>query len=172
MLRDQSDIPADSSVIDELNLSDLDTDSIVGYRNHFAVRKPTHVWNRLDTDGFLQKTGAARGSEAGQLKPTLAGLLMFGTEDVITQILPDYFLDYREIYDNDRWSDRVVSNLGEWSGNIFDFFFKIVNRLTSDIKIPFRLRNGVERASDTPIHVALREALANAVIHADYHGRM
>ncbi|MDR1896745.1 MAG: putative DNA binding domain-containing protein [Prevotellaceae bacterium] len=172
MLRDQSDIPADSSVIDELNLSDLDTDSIVGYRNHFAVLKPTHVWNRLDTDSFLQKTGAARRSEAGQLKPTLAGLLMFGTEDVITQILPDYFLDYREIYDSERWSDRVVSNLGEWSGNIFDFFFKIVNRLTSDIKIPFRLRNGIERASDTPIHVALREALANAVIHADYHGRM
>jgi predicted HTH transcriptional regulator len=171
MLRDQSDIPADSTVIDELTLSDLDADSIARYRNHFTALKPVHVWNRLDTDSFLQKTGALRRDESGKLKPTLAGLLMFGTEDVITQILPDYFLDYREIYDAARWSDRVVSNLGEWSGNIFDFFFKVVNKLTSDIKMPFRLRNNIERENDTPVHVALREALANAVIHADYYGR-
>ncbi|GHV71378.1 transcriptional regulator [Bacteroidia bacterium] len=171
MLRDQSDIPVDSTVIDELEASDLDLDTVSRYRNHFKSLKPVHVWNSLDVNAFLQKTGALRRSEAGRLKPTLAGLLMFGTEDIITQILPDYFLDYREIYDAGRWSDRVVSNLGEWSGNIFDFFFKIVNKLTADIKIPFQLRNGIERASETSVHVALREALANSIIHADYYGR-
>lgn len=171
MLRDQSDIASDSRVIEELSFADLDPDSISGYRNHFAALKPAHVWNRLGIDSFLHKTGALGRSESGSLKPTLAGLVMFGTEDVITQILPDYFLDYREINDSRRWSDRIVSNLGEWSGNIFDFFFKVVNKLTADIKIPFRLRNEIERASDTPIHAALREALANCVIHADYYGR-
>ncbi|GHT41532.1 transcriptional regulator [Bacteroidia bacterium] len=171
MLRDQSDMPADSTVIDELNPSDLDAESIARYRNHFKSLKPVHIWNGLDDAAFLQKTGALRRAESGDFKPTLAGLIMFGTEDVITQILPDYFLDYREIYDAGRWSDRVVSNLGEWSGNIFDFFFKVVNKLTSEVKIPFRLRNNVERASDTPVHIALREALANTVIHADYYGR-
>jgi predicted HTH transcriptional regulator len=171
MLRDQSDISPDSRVIEELTVADLDKESINGYRNHFAALKPTHIWNRLDIESFLHKTGALGRSESNCLKPTLAGLVMFGTDDVITSILPDYFLDYREIYDSRRWTDRIVSNLGEWSGNIFDFFFKVVNKLTADIKIPFRLRNGVERINDTPIHEALREALANAVIHADYYGR-
>jgi predicted HTH transcriptional regulator len=96
---------------------------------------------------------------------------MFGTEDVITQILPDYFLDYREKYDLERWSDRVVSNLGEWSGNVFDFFFRIAEKVTADIKRPFRMRNLLEREDDTAVHKAIREALANAIIHADYYGR-
>ncbi|MDR0368051.1 MAG: winged helix-turn-helix transcriptional regulator [Bacteroidales bacterium] len=171
MLRDQSDISPDSRVIEELTIADLDRESVNGYRNHFAALKPAHIWNRLDIESFLQKIGASGRSESGHLKPTLAGLLMFGTEDVITGILPDYFLDYREVFDSRRWTDRTVSNLGEWSGNIFDFFFRVVNKLTAGVKVPFRLRNGTERISDTPVHEALREALANAVIHADYYGR-
>jgi len=171
MLRDQSEIAIDSRVIEELTISDLDKETIAGYRNHFISLKPTHVWNRLDIDNFLHKIGAASRSESGKLKPTLAGLVMFGTDDVITQVLPDYFLDYREVSRMRRWDDRVVSNLGEWSGNIFDFFFKVVNKLTGDLKVPFRMRNAVERMNNTPVHIALREALANAVIHADYYGR-
>jgi predicted HTH transcriptional regulator len=171
MLRDQSDISPDSRIIEELTITDLDKESIAGYRNHFAALKPTHIWNRLDTESFLHKIGASGRAESGRLKPTLAGLLMFGTDDVITRILPEYFLDYREIYDSRRWTDRIVSNLGEWSGNIYEFFFKAVNKLTADVKTPFRLRNGIERINDTPVHEALREALANAVIHADYYGR-
>ena len=30
--------------------------------------------------------------------------------------------------------------------------------------------SGGERIDDTPVHKALREALANCLIHADYHG--
>ncbi|MDR3245505.1 MAG: putative DNA binding domain-containing protein [Prevotellaceae bacterium] len=148
MLRDQSDTPIDSAIIYELSWKNLDTESIIRYRNHFSSLKPVHIWNGLDTVEFLKKIGAIRLNEEGTLSPTLAGLVMFGTEDVITQILPDYFLDYREKYDNDRWSDRVVSNLGEWNGNIFDFFFKIASRLTADIKRPFRMRNNIQREDD------------------------
>ncbi|MDR2086559.1 MAG: putative DNA binding domain-containing protein, partial [Dysgonamonadaceae bacterium] len=171
MLRDQSDVAPDSRVIEEVEIVDLDRESIAAYRNHFAALKPAHTWNRLGVESFLHKVSALGRSESGRLQPTLAGLLMFGTDDVITRVLPDYFLDYREVRNYSRWSDRMVSNLGEWSGNIFDFFFKVVNKLTSDLKVPFRLRNGIERISDTPMHEALREALANAVIHADYYGR-
>jgi len=124
MLRDQSEIAIDGRVIEELTIADLDKETITGYRNHFASLKPTHVWNRLDVNTFLHKIGAAGRSETGILKPTLAGLVMFGTDAVITQILPDYFLDYREVSSMRRWDDRIVSNLGEWSGNIYDFFFK------------------------------------------------
>ena len=39
-----------------------------------------------------------------------------------------------------------------------------------DIKIPFKVENG-ERIDDTPVHTALREALANCLVNADYYGR-
>ena len=171
MLRDQSDLPIDSKVIDELSWKSLDIESLSRYRNRFSSLKPAHVWNSLDNIEFLNKTGCIRKNEKGEFSPTLAGLLMFGTDDVITQILPDYFLDYREKYDENRWSDRVVSNMGEWSGNIFDFFFKIADRLTADIKRPFLLRSHFEREDDPAVNVAIREALANTLIHADYYGR-
>jgi predicted HTH transcriptional regulator len=171
MLRDQSDIPTDITVFEEITPNDLNKETLSRYRNMFRVLKPDHVWNRLDDMEFLHKIGALGRAETNELKPTLAGLVMFADEDVIIRVLPDYFLDYREKYDNDRWSDRVVSNLGEWSGNIFDFFFKIASRITADIKRPFRMRDNIYREDDTPVHKALREALANCLIHADYYGR-
>lgn len=39
-----------------------------------------------------------------------------------------------------------------------------------DIKIPFKMEGG-SRIDDTPVHQALREALANCLINADYYGR-
>ena len=35
--------------------------------------------------------------------------------------------------------------------------------------MPFKMSGG-ERIDDTPVHKALRETLANCLIHADYHG--
>lgn len=46
----------------------------------------------------------------------------------------------------------------------------VYNRIAQDIKVPFKLE-GTDRIDDTPLHKALREALANALIHADYYDR-
>lgn len=46
----------------------------------------------------------------------------------------------------------------------------ILNKITQDVKIPFKLEGG-DRIDDTPVHKALREALANCLINADYYGR-
>ena len=58
-----------------------------------------------------------------------------------------------------------------WSGNIIDFYFRIYDRLTSDVKVPFKLDARSQRVNETKVHDVLREVLANALIHADYHGR-
>ena len=81
-----------------------------------------------------------------------------------------YFLDYREKLDDDtRWSDRFVSSSGDWSGNIYDFYFRVYNRIAQSVKVPFAL-DGISRIDDTELHKALREALANTLINADYYG--
>ena len=40
------------------------------------------------------------------------------------------------------------------------------------VKVPFKIASdNVTRDDDTPIHRSVREVVANALIHADYHGR-
>ena len=125
----------------------------------------------MENEDFLLRIGAIGIGKDGRKHPTTAGLLMFGKEYCITQEFNNNFLDYRENYSADiRWTDRVVSSSGEWSGNVYDFYFRVYSKLTQDIKVPFAIKNGV-RVDDTPVHEALREALANCLVNADYYGR-
>ena len=173
MLRDQSDTPQDALILENLLVSDLNQESAHRYRMMFNNLKPDHTWVKLDNEEFLLKIGAARKSQNdGKIHPTLGGLIFFGDFINISNELPNYFLDYRERLSTEtRWSDRVCSGDGNWSGNVFDFYFKIIDRLTADVKIPFKLDANLQRVDDTPIHRSLRECLANALIHADYYGR-
>ena len=51
---------------------------------------------------------------------------MFGEEYRIVRRFPDYFLDYREeLGSTIRWTNRIQSSSGDWSGNLFDFFFRV-----------------------------------------------
>ncbi|MDO4562030.1 MAG: putative DNA binding domain-containing protein [bacterium] len=175
MLRDQADVTQDVRPILTLSAEMIDADSLKRYRNRFLQSKPGHVWNGLEDNDFLEKIGAVRLGEDEKPHPTGAGILVFGNEYDIVKEFPHYFLDYREKNAHgdtgDRWIDRVTSSSGDWSGNLFDFYFRVIDRLTKDIKTPFSLRNGLDRVDETDVHTAVREALANALIHADYYGR-
>ena len=171
MLRDQTERTMDMEVLDKVPMEDLNYETIQGYRNSHRTLKKGHPFERLNDHEYLRSIGAAAVSdEDGQLHPTAAGMLMFGNEYNIVRHFPEYFLDYRE--ENDptiRWTDRVQSSSGEWSGNVCDFYFRVYNKIIKDIKVPFKMSGG-ERIDDTPVHKAIREALANCLINADYHG--
>ena len=171
MLRDQTERTMDMEILDKIPMEDLNYDTIHGYRNSHRTLKEGHPFERLNDHEYLRSIGAAAVSEEdGQLHPTAAGMLMFGDEYNIVRHFPEYFLDYREEMDSAiRWTDRLQSSSGEWSGNVFDFYFRVYNKLIKDIKVPFKMVGG-ERVDDTPVHKALREALANCLINADYHG--
>ena len=173
MLRDSSEISSDSVILDNVSLDSLNKESIKSYRSRFSIIRSNHIWNSLSDDAFLIKIGAARISQHdGKVHPTLAGLIFFGDYIEIVNELPNFFLDYREKTSADsRWADRVCSSDGDWSGNVYDFYFRVVDRVTSNVKRPFVLDNNLLRQDDTNIHKALREALANSLIHADYYGR-
>jgi len=172
MLRDNAVTTQDMLVLEKTPFSVFDYETVKSYRNVMKVTRPNHVWERLDDDDFLLKLGAIGRGEDEKLHPTAAGLLMFGFEYEIVCEYPCYFLDYQEHFDqNLRWTDRITSTSGEWSGNLFGFFYKAYNKLIQNpcIKIPFKIENG-HRVDDTPVHNALREALANCLINADYYG--
>lgn len=154
-----------------MSIEDLNYETIHGYRNRHRTLKDGHPFERLDDAQYLRSIGAAAISDEDQhLHPTAAGMLMFGDEYNIVRHFPDYFLDYREMLDPViRWTDRLQSSSGEWSGNLFDFYFRVYNKIIKDIKVPFKILGG-DRIDDTPVHQALREALANYLVNTDFYG--
>lgn len=172
MFRDAAIVTVDSKVLKNMDSSVFCADTVKDYRNFFRSTHRNHLWNNEDDEIFLRKIGAIGIADDGTYHPTAAGLLMFGYEYEITREFPNFFLDYQEnrSLGATRWTDRIISTSGDWSGNVFDFVQKVLPKLQSGLKIPFVLQ-GNTRVDETPIHKLLREALTNTCVHADFYGR-
>lgn len=190
MARDSDQGTPDKAPLASIGLDALNTDSIHAYRNVFASYRLNHPWTDLVDEEFLLRLGAVgRSEEDGLIHATKAGLLMFGEAWRITDEYPNYFLDYRDEtnatwegadgtwdvcgqrWDDRRWDDRLTSSDGDWTGNVYDFYRRASLKLTEGLPVPFAVDATMHRLSDTPQHKALREALVNALVHADYYGR-
>lgn len=174
MMRDSSLVTDDNRLLTELDMTVFCLETVKAYRNIFKLIRPQHLWNHEDDTMFLRRIGAVReDKDTGRFHPTVAGLLMFGYEYEITTVFPNYFLDYQENRTNGmyaRWTDRITSQSGDWSGNVFDFILKVIPKLQSDLKVPFMFK-GNFRDDDTPLHKTVREATVNMLANADFYGR-
>lgn len=174
MLAEQIEDERDARVLPHFGMEDIDRDSLRIYRQMLKDEKPGHPYLEQDDLAFLTSLrGWRRDRASGEQGLTLAGLLMFGRWEAIQEALPHYFLDYQERPEAKtelRWVDRLVPD-GSWSGNLFEFYRRVYRKLIADLKVPFALKDG-QRQDDTPVHVALREALVNTLVHADYTGRV
>ncbi len=182
MLADSDQRSADSRVLPKFTIEDVHTESLQAYRNRFRSRDALHPWLELDVQEFLQKTGGyRRDRESGDEGLTVAGLLMFGREEAISDPASgiSFQLDYRDRRSDDpsvRWVDRIWQD-GKWNANLFQFFFRAYPRVTDGLKIPFGYQNNedselgspsITRRDDTLVHEAIREAMVNCLVHADY----
>lgn len=168
MGRDASMIPVDQRIVEESSMEWVNENTLDAYRNMLRQNEPRHTWLDEEDEEFLRLIGAANHSD-GKLKLTQAGLLMFGNITEITNHIPGYNLNYCEYGSDDRWANRLHSDSGLWSGNVFDFYLEVTRRLNFSNKKPFRLVGDV-RVGDNDIVAMQREALMNALVHADYQG--
>lgn len=169
MITESNEKTKDQIILDEYNINNISKSTLDDYRIRFKIHKgESHEWNRLNDEDFLYMLNAL---DRKTKCLTLSGLIMFGKEKDIVEILPNYFLDYREVKDDintERWSNRITSWDDNWTGNLWDFFEKVVNKLTSDIELPFELDKDLMRINDTVVHKCIREALSNCLIHAQF----
>lgn len=172
MLGEQENDTCDGALLEHFGLNDIEQTTLQVFRQHFSNRKPTHPFNDCDTQEFLRQIGAwGIDRQNNRESLTLAGLLMFGKLRSILDAVPNYIVDYQEHSKNqrkNRWVDRVTTDF-TWSGNLYDFYRKSIEKLYNNLKVPFAL-SGDLRIEDTPVHEALREALVNTLIHAGYLG--
>ena len=170
MIRDANDSGNDGILIEHYNIDDIDSATLNAYRNRFRTANPDHIWNDYDDKDFLLNIGAyIRDRNTRREGLTLAGLLVFGKglsiRERFDNIRMDY-LDFTNLEEESRWSDRLTYD-GRWENNLYNFFMRVQSKLISDIKRPFSLK-GMERNDDSLLHKAIREALTNLIIHAEY----
>jgi len=174
MLAEQVEDERDARILTGFGMNDLDAESLRIYRQMLRDEKPGHPYLEQDDADFIESLrGWRRDRQTGEAGLTIAGLLMFGKWAAIQEAMPHYFLDYQERPEAKtelRWVDRLVPD-GTWTGNLFEFYRRVYRKLVADLKVPFALKEG-QRQDDTPVHVALREALVNTLVHADYTGRV
>ncbi len=174
MLAEQVEDERDNKILPGFTLADLEPESLRIYRQMLRDAKPEHLWLELEDGPFLAMLkGSRRDRQTGVEGLTIAGLLMFGRWENIQEAVPHYFVDYQERLEAGtakRWIDRLIPD-GTWSGNLFDFYRRVYRKLTSDLKVPFVIKSG-QRQDDSPVHEAIREALVNTLVHADYTGRV
>ena len=165
----------DAQILEGYGEGDLHAESVRRYRQIFAQRRPDHPFVAEEDAGFLRQIGVLGRDRARNIEGlTLGGLLMLGREDAIRDRFPHWHLSYRELPAGAdpavRWLDRIAPD-GTWNANVFEFYTRVIVKLQEGLKVPFALDAGLLRRDDTPAHAALREALVNTLIHADYEGR-
>ncbi len=170
MLRDANDAGNDGTLLEGYGMDDIDPETLRAYRMEYELRNPDHVFNTLDNKQFLTQLGGyTRDRLTGKEGLTTAGLMMFGKGLPIRERFDNISMDYLDqtnLIGDSRWSDRLTYD-GMWENNLYNFMRRVIPKLISDLKRPFRIE-GMSRIDDTPLHMAIREAFTNLVIHSDY----
>ena len=152
-------------------MDDIDLNTLKSYRIEYEHHNPDHVWNGVENKEFLRNLGAYTVDRTTRREGlTTAGLLMFGKGLAIRERFDNIRMDYLDqtnLSAGRRWSDRLTYD-GSWENNLYNFIKRILPKLVSDLKRPFKLE-GMIRVDDTVVHKAVREAAVNMIIHADYH---
>ena len=137
MLRDAQIHTRDMALLKELELSALDISSVARYRRRMEHCRPNHAWEKDTDTEFLCRAGAAGRSDDGIVHPTAAGLLMFGRVDEIRREFPAYRLIYRECEGPGLTENfSLISGGKGWSGNVFDFYFIVYDRIARGLRLP------------------------------------
>ncbi len=164
MFRDQTFGTKTSQIAPKTSFSDLKLNSLNQYRDYMSRFNPDVSYNQLNITEILTKL---RVIDDGAC--TYSGLLMFGKRSIIEKHFPDFWVDLMEI-PGTSYSDakiRYTYRLDEFD-NLWEYYFACFGRLKQKIDVEFILSDEGFGKDISPGIVAIREALVNMLMHADY----
>ncbi|NQT92721.1 MAG: putative DNA binding domain-containing protein, partial [Lentisphaerae bacterium] len=153
---------SENKVYPHIQVADLRQDLIERCRNHARINRKNHPWVEMDDEQLLKSAQLYQPDlESGRLGVTLAGVMLFGTDNQILQVCPAHRTDLilRKVNVN-RYDDRDLVRT-----NLIDSYDRILDFIRKHLPDPFYLE-GIERKS---IREAIfREVASNMLIHREY----
>lgn len=162
MYNRKSNTYVEHKIFPYVSLDDLRLDLMNKVRNLVKSRKPDHDWLQMSDQDILKSAGLwEKDFSSGVQGYNLAGVLLFGKDEVIRSCCPGYVTDaiYR-VENLDRYDDRlqVATNLIE----SYELLMEFVAKHTSD---KFFL---VDNVNTSIRDLIAREVIGNILVHRDF----
>ena len=168
----------DATLMPDAGLEDIEPDAIADYRHSLSEGNPSAEALRLPDDELLHAIGALRRdrSQTGHpLRPTIAGVVLFGKPTALRRLLPAMRIEYIRVPGKEWVGDpeRRFDSI-----DIRDPLLRAIRRalaaVMDDLPKSFHLPEGAVERQDIPLLPVnvVREAIVNAVMHRSYrvHG--
>jgi ATP-dependent DNA helicase RecG len=170
----QPQVGPDMAIVADARMEDLDPQAITEYRRLRAQANPQAEELGYENPDMLEALSAVRRVDGG-LRPTLAGIVLFGKPLALRRLFPALRIDYIRVIGT-QWVDDPEQRFQ--SVDIRKALMLALPLAEASIvdELPkgFRLPEGELQSRQEPIlpRKVIREALANAVMHRSYqdHG--
>ncbi|MDR3306115.1 MAG: putative DNA binding domain-containing protein [Endomicrobium sp.] len=163
-LRKQSSY-SENKIFPYADISDLRIDLIDRVRQMAVNHSKDHPWQNMSDMDILKTTSLRqRDLQTDQEGLTLAGILLFGKDVVISAAVPAFRIDLIKRVDNvDRYDDRL-----DLRTNLIEAYEKTIEFVNKHLPDPFYLDEKYHRVSLRD--AIFREVVANMIVHKEYLG--
>lgn len=164
----------DAAVLADADMSDIDPAAIDDYRQQRRAINPDAEELAWSNDDLLRALGCAK-RENGQLKPTVAGIVLFGSTMALRRCFPMMRIDYIRVPGR-QWVENPDHRFDtlEIRAPLFTAIRRATNTVRDELIQSFSLPEGALAREDEPTLPlrVIREAIVNAVMHRSYriHG--
>jgi ATP-dependent DNA helicase RecG len=154
----------ENQIFPHLKIEDLNTSLFDKVRSRIALTNANHPWLEASNERILRDARFLRRDYSTGIEGlTLAAALVFGTDEVIGNILPAYRLDILERRVNvDRWDDRLLLKT-----NLIDSYLKALAFIKD--KWPEKFYQGENGDRKDLRELIFRELVGNIIIHREYN---
>ena len=172
MLLDANSASITEQILD-LDVESCFSESTLKWYRYIYERRHNQKHYELSHVEFLDQLGLIR-EASGDLKPTKASILLFGTERALNHILSRKVVDaiwYNQSMGqqaaHERWADRRPDEVD--SPNLFDAWKILSERFMYWSEQPFEIdETNLQRSNETPDYLGFREACVNVLVHQDF----